>query len=105
MNNEKSKFTSHAYTNDILGIDCWVGAIPFRERFRRLFELSVNKDKTEVEMFSLGWEEGGEYGWNRPGRPRGLRQIRAVQTFYLNRQDLSFFRSIFSLKLVQTTCY
>ena len=41
-------------------------AAPFRERFIRLFELSINKDKTIAKMFSLGWEEGGEaWGWRR----------------------------------------
>lgn len=40
--------------------DSWVGAAPLRERFRRLFHLSVQKDKMVAEMSSLGWEKGGE---------------------------------------------
>ena len=44
--------------------DCSVGAIPLREKFRRLFDLSVFKDLTVVEMYSLGWGEGGDaWGW------------------------------------------
>ena len=46
--------------------DCWVGAVPLRDRFRRLFDLSVYKEKTVVEMCLLGWGEGGDaWGWWR----------------------------------------
>jgi hypothetical protein len=41
-------------------LDYLVGAVPFRERFRRLFDLLIYKDKTVAIMLSLGWEEGGE---------------------------------------------
>ncbi|XP_024636360.1 uncharacterized protein [Medicago truncatula] len=36
------------------------------ERFRRLFDLSVDKYMKVTEMYSLGWDEGGEaWGWRR----------------------------------------
>jgi hypothetical protein len=36
---------------------------------------------------------------NRPGRPTGVYgQARSGQTFFLNREGLCFFRSLFSLK-------
>ena len=35
-------------------------------RFRRLFDLSLNKFSTVAEMFSLGWEVGGAaWRWRR----------------------------------------
>ena len=40
--------------------DCWCGVVPFREHFRRLYDLAVNKTITARNMFLLGWEEGGE---------------------------------------------
>jgi len=41
--------------------DTWVGLVPLRDRFRRLFFLlSVNKDTSVAEMFSFGWGDGGE---------------------------------------------
>ena len=44
--------------------DCWVGAVPLRDRFRRLFDLSVYKEKTMAEMCLLGWGEGEDvWGW------------------------------------------
>jgi hypothetical protein len=40
--------------------DPWLGGFTLRERFRRLFDLSENKSNIVAEMFSLGWEVGGE---------------------------------------------
>jgi len=46
--------------------NCWVGAVPLRERFRRLFDLSVYKYKMVADMCLLGWGEGGDaWGWRR----------------------------------------
>lgn len=40
--------------------------MPFCVRFRRLFDLAVNKYCTVSQMFSLGWEvEGATCGWRR----------------------------------------
>ena len=46
-------FTTYFWT------DCWVGEVPFQERFRHLFYLSVHEDMTVAEMYFLGWGEGG----------------------------------------------
>ncbi|CAJ2662883.1 unnamed protein product [Trifolium pratense] len=40
--------------------DPWVDGISFRERFGRLFDLAENKSASVAEMFSRGWEVGGE---------------------------------------------
>ncbi|PNY03332.1 cysteine-rich receptor-like protein kinase, partial [Trifolium pratense] len=42
--------------------DSWVDEIPLKSQFSRLFELSLNKDSTVVDMFRLGWGYGGN-GW------------------------------------------
>ena len=42
--------------------DCWYDDVPFCDRFSRLFDLAENKDITVRDMFSMGWEDGGE-GW------------------------------------------
>lgn len=39
--------------------DNWVGEVPLRFKFPRLFDLAVNKDRTVKEMRRLGWEVGG----------------------------------------------
>ena len=41
-------------------VDPWLGDIPLATPFARLFELSENKLATVSEMYTLGWEEGGE---------------------------------------------
>jgi hypothetical protein len=46
-------------TNTLFWHDRWLGDVPLCRRFSRLFDLSLNKNKTVGEMFSLGWEEGG----------------------------------------------
>jgi len=44
--------------------DVWCGTVSFRVRFSRLFELSVYKGESVLEMSQLGWGEGGE-AWRR----------------------------------------
>jgi len=46
--------------------DKWIGDIPLRLRFPRLFDLAVNKESKVVDMWWLGWGlEGGAWGWRR----------------------------------------
>jgi len=46
--------------------DVWCGRVSFRVRFSRLFELSVYKGVSVLEMSQLGWGEGGEaWRWRR----------------------------------------
>jgi hypothetical protein len=46
--------------------DCWVGSMKLRERFRRLYDLSIHKDKTVGEMRALGWgDDGIAWRWRR----------------------------------------
>jgi hypothetical protein len=46
--------------------DCWCGDVPFRERFRRLYDLAINKVITVRTMFLLGVDVGGEaWQWRR----------------------------------------
>ncbi|GAU25751.1 hypothetical protein TSUD_216830 [Trifolium subterraneum] len=53
-------------TETFFWTDPWLGGIPLCERFRRLFDLAVNRSCTVVEMFSLGWDNGGEvWEWRR----------------------------------------
>ena len=40
-------------------LDRWVGDVPLKDRFCRLFELSGNKLSTVAQMFALGWGKGG----------------------------------------------
>jgi len=40
--------------------DHWLGGIPLKEQFRRLFKLSMNQWVSVTYMFSLRWKEGGE---------------------------------------------
>jgi len=47
-------------TNVSFWQDRWLGDVPLCQRFSRLFDLSLYKSSTVAEMFSLGWEEGGE---------------------------------------------
>ncbi|PNY00278.1 cytochrome p450 [Trifolium pratense] len=39
--------------------DPWLGGVPLRERYGRLFDLSNNKSSSVAVMFELGWKEGG----------------------------------------------
>jgi len=46
--------------------DTWLGGVPFCVRFRRLFELAVDKSTMVAYMFSRGWEDGGaDWRWRR----------------------------------------
>jgi hypothetical protein len=39
--------------------DLWLGGVPLRERFDRLFELAETQSCTVAAMSALGWEAGG----------------------------------------------
>ena len=39
--------------------DTWLGGVSFQVRFRRLFDLAVDKSCTVSHMSSRGWEVGG----------------------------------------------
>ncbi|GAU28621.1 hypothetical protein TSUD_55650 [Trifolium subterraneum] len=46
--------------------DPWVDGTPLCERFRRLFDLAVNKSDSVADMFQLGWGIGGDaWVWRR----------------------------------------
>jgi len=47
--------------------DYWVGGIPSRIKFPRLFDLAINKECTVEEMARLGWEVEGR-AWERRHR-------------------------------------
>jgi len=47
-------------TSTFFWYDRWIGDVPLRTRFSRLFELSNNKLCTVADMFTLSWEDGGE---------------------------------------------
>jgi len=49
------------------------------------------------KLFFLHIYEAGGRDENRSGRP-SLRQVRPSHAFFLNREGLGFFRSLFSLK-------
>jgi len=42
--------------------DRWISGVPFRVRFRCLFDLADNKSIAVGNMFSLGWEDGVRRG-------------------------------------------
>jgi hypothetical protein len=46
--------------------DPWLGGVPLRVKFRRLFDLFNNKSGSVTDMCELGWEEGGAaWQWRR----------------------------------------
>jgi hypothetical protein len=46
--------------------DPWLGGVPLCVRYRRLFDLSLNRMSTVAEMSALGWGGGGEaWLWRR----------------------------------------
>jgi len=52
--------------NTFFRSDCWVGPTTLRKRFRRLYDLSIQNDKTVGEMSVLGWgDEGDAWRWRR----------------------------------------
>ena len=53
-------------SDTLFWFDRWLGDVPFCSRFARLFELTTNKMSTVADMYSRGWEEGGEsWSWRR----------------------------------------
>ncbi|GAU52005.1 hypothetical protein TSUD_418090 [Trifolium subterraneum] len=47
-------------------IDSWLGGVPLRDRYRRLYDLATNKSLSVADMRELGWEEGGmAWQWRR----------------------------------------
>ena len=53
-------------SNTYFWFDRWVGDVPFCTRFARLFDLTMNKLSTVVDMCALGWEDGGDaWSWRR----------------------------------------
>jgi len=47
-------------------MDVWVGGVSFRDRFSRLFELSLLEGVSVFDMHLLGWEmEGATWSWRR----------------------------------------
>ena len=47
-------------------LDVWVGRVLFRNRFSRLFDLSVFKGESVFDMYSRGWGLGGDaWSWRR----------------------------------------
>lgn len=58
-----SDHVSHYVGNGKLTLfwsDVWVGGVSFRDRFNRLFDLSVFKGVSVFDMCQLGWGEEGE---------------------------------------------
>ena len=52
--------------NTLFWLDRWVGDVPLRVRYRRLFDLFDNKLVIVAQMFALGWDEGGgAWRWRR----------------------------------------
>ncbi|XP_024640724.1 uncharacterized protein [Medicago truncatula] len=53
-------------SNVLFWMDVWVGELLLRDRFRRLYDLSVLKGESVASMRVLGWEEEGEaWRWRR----------------------------------------
>ena len=53
-------------SNALFWLDVWVGELPLRDRFSRLYELPLLKGETVAAMRALGWEEEGEaWRWRR----------------------------------------
>jgi hypothetical protein len=52
--------------NTFFWTDNWLGGVPLKTQFSRLYELSVYKEYSVEDMARLGWEEGGEaWCWRR----------------------------------------
>ena len=52
--------------NTFFWYDNWLGDVPLRRRFGRLFDLATTQLISVADMFELGWEEGGEaWRWRR----------------------------------------
>jgi hypothetical protein len=48
--------------NTFFWTDNWLGGVPLKLQFSRLYDLSVHKECTVEDMARAGWEEGG-LGW------------------------------------------
>ncbi|GAU34960.1 hypothetical protein TSUD_312910 [Trifolium subterraneum] len=63
----------------------WLGGSPLCERFGRLFGLAENKSCSVAEMFSMGWEVGGDaWVWRRQLWVWEEEMLRECQTLLLN---------------------
>jgi hypothetical protein len=52
--------------NTLFWFDCWVGDMPLRLKYHRLFDLAVRKECSVEEMWRLGWSDGGRaWVWRR----------------------------------------
>jgi len=52
--------------NTLFGTDVWVGGVSLRDRFNRLYDLSMLKEKSVFSMCTLGWgNEGATWSWRR----------------------------------------
>ena len=52
--------------NTLFWTDNWLGGVPLKLQFSRLYELSVHKECSVEDMARLGWEEGDNaWGWKR----------------------------------------
>ncbi|WJX73507.1 hypothetical protein P8452_57279 [Trifolium repens] len=64
--------------------DPWLGGAPLCERFGRLYDLVENKSSIVAEMFSAGWEGGGEaWVWRRQLWVWEEEMLRECQTLLL----------------------
>lgn len=53
-------------TNVLFWTDIWLGELSLRDRFSRLYELSLFKGESVATMKALGWDEAGEaWKWRR----------------------------------------
>jgi len=55
--------------------DVWVGGVAFRERFSRLFDLSLFKELSVFDMCQLGWGRVVRLGSGGGGCLRGRRRL------------------------------
>jgi len=54
-------------SNTLFCYDRWIRDVPLFRRFDRLFGLALNKLSTVSDMFTRGWEVGGDaWRWRRP---------------------------------------
>jgi hypothetical protein len=52
--------------NTFFWTDNWLGGVPLKIQFSRLYELSLHKEYSVEDMARLGWEEGGNtWSWRR----------------------------------------
>jgi len=61
--------------NTFFWYDNWVGEIPLRFKFPRLFDLAVSKESSVEDMWRLGWAVGGGGGGGGVGYWRGRRRV------------------------------